>query len=138
MNDSRAFDRGKLGILPLLTAVVFFSGCAGDNYMGVPLGAGTANPRLQELARRASAGDKVAQFDLGMLLEEGTMLPRNLKAAEHLYREAGRSSGGPRWVYVPGSSGGSGRVAYIDTVQAQPGLSEARRRLEEMQRRRGH
>lgn len=137
MSDSRGFRSGKAGILPLLAAAFLLSACARGSYMGVPLAIGMTNPQVQNLARRARAGDKVAQLELGILLEEGISLPRNLKAAEHLYQKASQSSGGARWLYVPGSQGEKGRVASFDTAQTQPGIPEARLRLEDLQRRRG-
>jgi hypothetical protein len=113
------------------TLALFISSCATNNYMGVPLTAGAADPELQELASRAQAGDKHAQLELGIAFEEGRGVPRELKTAEKLYRLAARDSGGTMWVYSPPvGNGASGRVIPLRRGPRQAGLTEAQARLE--------
>jgi hypothetical protein len=45
----------------LMAAALLVSGCASQQYMGVSLKPGGADPAVQALAARASAGDKQAQ-----------------------------------------------------------------------------
>lgn len=122
----RAAFAGALGC-----AVLTLPACAtSKSYVGIPLAAGSADPALQALARRAAAGDKQAQLDLGIALEEGRGIERNLGKAERLYRLAASDSGGRTWVYSPPvRPGGSGRAIPIEWGPKRPGLAEAARRL---------
>jgi hypothetical protein len=47
----------------LLAAALLTSACASNQYMGVSLKPGGADPAVQALAARASVGDKQAQLD---------------------------------------------------------------------------
>ncbi len=86
---------------------------------------------LQSLARRAQAGDKQAQLELGIRFEEGRGVERDLKKAKKLYGKAASDSGGTIWVYSPPvGNGTSGRVIPVNTGAKQSGLAEAKRRLE--------
>ncbi len=89
----------------LLAAALLMGGCASQQYMGVSLKPGGADPAVQALAARASAGDKQAQLDLGIRFEEGAGVARDLPAAKKLYRQAASDSGGSRLLLVPSSSG---------------------------------
>ena len=113
-----------------LYALGGLTGCASNTYAGIPLAVGTADPALQHLARRARAGDKRAQLELGIRYEEGRGVPLDLNLAERLYRQA--AAGTPRTtaIYVPARGGrGRGRVLPARLGLAARGLPEARRRL---------
>lgn len=106
------------------------SGCAATGYAGIPLAAGAADPELQSLARRAQAGDKQAQLDLGIRYEEGRGVPVSPARAERLYRRAAQSSGGVQLVYVPAASPqGRGQTVPFYRGPVVPGLPEAQARL---------
>lgn len=105
--------------------------CASSNYMGISLAPGAAPTDVQHLAARAQAGDKQAQLELGERFEEGRGVPTDRGRAIRLYRMAASDSGGAMWVYSPSSGVGTGgRVISVDHHSKQPGLSEAKRRLE--------
>jgi len=114
----------------LLAAALLIGGCASQQYMGVSLKPGGADPAVQALAARASSGDKQAQLDLGIRFEEGTGVARDLTAAKKLYRQAASDSGGTIWVYTPPvGNGTSGRVVSMDIQPRNAGLRNARSRL---------
>jgi len=114
----------------LLAAALLISGCASQQYMGVSLKPGGADPAVQALAVRASTGDKQAQLDLGIRFEEGAGVARDLTAAKKLYRQAASDSGGTIWVYTPPvGNGTSGRVVPVQSGTRQYGLAAAQRRL---------
>jgi len=124
----------NLPCLPaLLAAALLMSGCASQQYMGVSLKPGGADPAVQALAARASAGDKQAQLDLGIRFEEGAGVARDLNTAKKLYRQAASDSGGTIWVYTPPvGNGTSGRVVPITKGEKSLGLAEAKKRFEKV------
>jgi hypothetical protein len=122
------------GLSALLAAALLFSGCASHSYMGVSLKPGGADPAVQALAARASAGDKQAQLDLGIRFEEGSGVARDLTTAKKLYGQAASDSGGTIWVYTPPvGNGTSGRVVPVQSGTKQYGLAEAQRRLKTLE-----
>jgi hypothetical protein len=88
----------------LMAAALLLSGCASQQYMGVSLKPGGADPAVQALAARASTGDKQAQYELGRWFEDSTDAD-GLKKAIKLYRIAATPRGGSRMMYTPGPSG---------------------------------
>lgn len=112
-------------------AAALLAGCAASTtYAGIPLTAGAADPEIQSLARRARAGDKHAQLDLGIRYEEGLGIGRDVRRALRLYRAAARTTGGRSVLHIP-PAGGKGGVATIpvSTGRRVEGLTEARYRL---------
>lgn len=118
-------------MLPLLVAVLMLPACSSKVYMGIPL-TGGGDPTLRSLAQRASAGDKQAQLDLGIVYEEGLGVPVNIAKAKKLYRLASTDSGGTLWVYSPPVGKNNGRVMPLNINPKQQGLAEARIRLERL------
>ena len=97
---------------------------------------GLTSMDLAALARRANAGDKRAQLDLGVRFEEGIGMERDPAKARKLYAQAATTSGGTIWVYSPPvGNGTSGRVIPVDRGPRQPGLAEAKQRLVTLERR---
>jgi hypothetical protein len=92
------------GLSALLAAALSMGGCAGQQYMGVSLKPGGADPAVQALAVKAQGGDKQAQYELGRWFEDSTDAD-GLKKAKRLYRQAASDSGGSRLLLVPSSSG---------------------------------
>jgi hypothetical protein len=89
---------------------------------------------MRTLARRAQAGDKHAQLELGIRYEEGRGVERDLGRARKFYRAAASDSGGTKWIYSPSVGNGSkGRVIPVHTGPAQAGLTEAKVRLERLE-----
>jgi hypothetical protein len=86
-----------LSVATLLTTAA----CATHHYMGISMMPGEASPAVQALAQRARAGDKQAQFDLGLRFEEGDGVPQDVGRAIKLYRQAASDGGGTRMMYVP-------------------------------------
>jgi hypothetical protein len=107
--------------------------CAASSYAGIPLAAGSADPELQQLARRARAGDGRAQLELGIRYEEGRGVPPDRRRAEQLYRIAATGDGGRIHVYSPPvGKNDSGRVLSVPTGPARSGSGEARLRLQRL------
>jgi len=121
--------RGVAAALLALGAPLTLTACAASSYAGVPLRAGAADPRLQQLARRAQSGDKHAQLELGKHLEIGCGVSRDRRWARRLLRQASRDSGGTLWVYAPGVSGAQGRLAPVSMGPPLIGIAEAQARL---------
>lgn len=122
--------RGLVAALVLLCAPLVLSACASSSYMGIPFASGAADAELQTLARRAQAGDKQAQLELGIRYEEGRGVPVDLARAERLYRMAASDSGGTTYVYSPPlRTGDPARVIRVDQRPSATGLAEARNRL---------
>jgi hypothetical protein len=111
------------------------SGCASNSYMGISYAPGAADASLQALAAKAQAGDKQAQLDLGVKLEEGRGVAPDRNKARRLYRLASADSGGTKWIYIPPvGNGTSGRVTPVNMGERQSGLKEAKERLERIER----
>ncbi len=121
-------------IAPVAALALLASACAAPSqHYGIALAPGAALPELQNLARRAAAGDKHAQLDLGIRYEEGNGVPRDLKRAKQLYRLAATPSGGTMYVYTPPvRKGGKGMVTPMNMGPRIEGLEEAKRRLQSM------
>jgi len=114
----------------MLPALFGSMACASSDYMGLSMAPGAALPEVQALARRAQAGDKQAQLDLGIRFEEGNGVQQDKKRARKLYRAAASDSGGTAWVYMPSPGNGApGRVIPVDKGPRQPGLDEAKAKM---------
>ena len=111
----------------LLAAALLMGGCASQQYMGVSLKPGGADPAVQALAARASIGDKQAQYELGRWFEDSTDAD-GLKKAIKLYQIAATPRGGSRMMYTPGPSGVT--TSVVSSGQYVGGLFEASQRLE--------
>ena len=127
--------RVRIGLAVLLLAL---AGCgARSGYQGISFAPGAASAEVQSLARRAAAGDKRAQLELGTRFEDGRGVPLDWGRAERLYRMAATTTGGTRMVYVPPvRRGGSGRVMPVSSGPLVAGLPEAQARLEALRKRR--
>lgn len=113
-------------LLPAALAFLALSACAPSEYMGISFKPGAAAPELQELARRARAGDKQAQFDLGIRFEEGNGVPRDRRQALKLYKQAAADSGGSQMTYV--ANNGHVHAVPVSLGKAYPGLAAARKK----------
>jgi hypothetical protein len=120
--------------LALFLLAALLSACAAPtSYMGISYVPDAAARDLQDLARRAQAGDKQAQLDLGIAYEEGLGVAVDLKQAERLYRMAAATTGGTAVVYVPPfKKVGRGGVTLVSSGPSMLGLEEARTRLARM------
>ena len=130
----------KLKALCAATALAALSACAApSSYMGIAFApvaaAGSGQSEIQSLARRAQAGDKQAQLELGIRFEEGRGVSQDLERARKLYTKAATSSGGLKWIYSPPVGNGTkGRIIPLDTGLVSAGLAEAAVRLENLDR----
>jgi hypothetical protein len=111
----------------LMAAALLMGGCASQQYMGVSLKPGGADPAVQALAARASTGDKQAQYELGRWFEDSTDA-NGMKKAIKLYQIAATPRGGSRMMYSPGPSGVT--TSVVSSGQYVGGLFEATQRLE--------
>lgn len=134
---SQARRLAKQGAAILLLSVLASCASLSGRYAGIDLNAVPANSEaaaIQALARRAQAGDKYTQLELGIRYENGDGVARDLERAKKLYRSAASDSGGRIWVYSPPvGNGTSGRVIPVDAGPKQYGLAEAKKRLELIQ-----
>lgn len=112
-----------------LFALAFTSCASPDSYMGISLLPGVVDPELQDLAARAQADDKQAQLELGIALEEGRKIQRDLTGARHLYRLAATDE--TVIAYSP-PTGNSSYGTVHRLVQAHTGLDAAKRRLHDI------
>ena len=129
----------KLKALCAATALAALSACAApSSYMGIafaPVAASSEQSEIHSLARRAQAGDKQAQLELGIRFEEGRGVSQDLERARKLYTKAATSSGGLKWIYSPPVGNGTkGRIIPLDTGLVSAGLAEAAVRLENLDR----
>jgi len=123
--------------LALAAALLLLAGCTRDGFQGISFAPGAARADVQALARRAAAGDKIAQLELGIRFEEGRGVPMDWRRAERLYRMAAATTGGTRMVYIPPvRRGGTGTVVPMSSGPLVPGLPDARARLEALRKRR--
>lgn len=128
--------RQLLSLLPAALTILALGACASHEYMGISLKPSVMAPELRDLAQRASGGNKQAQLELGIRYEEGQGLPVDLERARKLYTMAASDNGGTMWIYSPPvRNGAKGRVVPIDRGIMQPGLIEARQRLDALTRR---
>jgi TPR repeat protein len=115
----------------LLAAALLMGGCASQQYMGVSLKPGGADPAVQALAARASIGDKQAQLVLGIRFLNGQGMTADERRACNLFRLSASDSGGPLWIYTPSPGGGApARVLPVQTAPPTAGLASARVWLE--------
>jgi len=104
-------------------ALFSLGGCASNSYFGIPLSAGAADARLQGLARRARAGEREAQLELGREFERRQDLGR----AERLYLRASLDRGGTRFLYSPPQRGNrAGGTVPVSQGARTEGLAAAR------------
>ncbi|MBC2653677.1 sel1 repeat family protein [Novosphingobium aerophilum] len=130
--DQLGFQRVALRVAAglALGASALAGGCAAPtSYMGLNLTAPDLPAELRDLARRAQAGDKQAQLDLGIAFEEGHGVARNLRRAARLYAQAGSDSGGKSTFFVPTSPGGAVSTISASSGPHSPGLLAAKQRL---------
>ncbi|HEY0029048.1 MAG TPA: hypothetical protein VGC35_14380 [Allosphingosinicella sp.] len=108
MRFSKTFGARARAFGVAIAGAILLGGCAASSsYAGISFKPGAAEPALEQLARRARAGDKQAQLELGVRYEEGTGVARDLKRARDLYFDAAtRRSKRQTAVYLPRKGGG--------------------------------
>ena len=112
----------------ILIAMLTVSACSG-RYLGIDRT--HLDPSARTWYDRAQAGDKQAQYELGLRFARGDGVPRDCERARKLFRQAATNSGGTLWVYSPPvTKGGQGRVIPVDRGPVQPGLPAAQQALE--------
>lgn len=111
----------------ILIVMLAVSACSG-RYLGIDRA--ELGPSARTWYDRAQAGDKQAQYELGLRFARGDGVPRDCEKARKLFRQAGAKSGGTLWVYSPPvTKGGQGRVIPVDRGPVQPGLTVAQQAL---------
>jgi TPR repeat protein len=129
-SKTKNMDRKPFGFSALLVLTLLSGGCATNQYMGISLRPGDADPTVQAVAALAATGDKHAQFQLATAFENGFGVERNCRKAKALFREASRDIGKATYVYSPSlGAGTSSRVLAVDHWPASLGLPEARAKL---------
>lgn len=98
-------SRGKRGVyaalLLAMAALPTLAGCAASSYAGIPLTSGAVDADLQELARRARGGNRMAQLELGLRFENGRGVPADPIRACQIYLRQPRRQSGEVWVWQP-------------------------------------
>jgi hypothetical protein len=124
-------------VVMLCSATIALAGCAApSSYLGVSLRPGAVDDAIQQQARQAMAGDKQAQLDLKIRVEERMGAARDLTKAKKFYRQAASDSGGTIWVYTPPVGNGTrGRVVTVPSGIKQNGLTVAQRKLQTLEER---
>lgn len=124
----------EIRLVYVLFSTLLLSGCAHREACSAIADYSSASP--SELACQASAGNKVAQLELGIRYENGIGVSRDFAKAERLYARAARSDRSGRYVYSPPVGNEKyGRVIPIGQSTNSPGLPEARERLLRLQAR---
>lgn len=121
--------RGAWTALLFACSLPALGACMANSYAGIALAAGAADPELQGLARRAQAGDRQAQLELGIRHQEGRGVPLDLERAAQLYRRAAASGDNSRLAYVPGTGGRPASWTILSSGGRSEGLEEASLRL---------
>jgi hypothetical protein len=106
------------------TLVLSITACSGTSYMGIPL---QPDSELSALAREAKAGEKNAQYQLGMRFENGDQIPSNQEKARKLYFLAATPTGGSQITYVPTNNGVKPQLINRGPLVA--GIAAAREKL---------
>ena len=115
-----------------MPALLLAQGCASDTYHGIYVGPGSGQTEWQRFAIRARAGDREAQYQLGVhILEDygaGRATIDDLKVAERLLRDVMTDRGGTTaYIYspvIPGRDGG-GVMAFYQGPHVE-GIAAAR------------
>jgi hypothetical protein len=137
VRGARARSHGMVrSAIPAAMALAMGGCAAPDSHAGIDLRPGAAAADLQQLARRAQAGDKQAQLELGIRYEEGLGVAIDVARAARLYRAAAADSSGTTQVYSPPVGRGRGQVISVRTGPRVAGLAEARARLARIRARR--
>ena len=103
------FCLAGIAALPACASLLAFdSGCLGVE----------GDTELVDLGRRACAGSKLAQYELGRTYESGTGVVANAAEAAHWYRQAAESESGITHIYLPPV----GRQKYGMVMPVQAGL----------------
>lgn len=106
------------------TLVLSLGACSGTSYMGISL---QSDSEISALARQAKAGDKNAQYQLGMRFENDDQVPSNQEKARKLYFLAATPTGGSQITYVPTNNGVKPQLINRGPLVA--GIAEAREKL---------
>jgi TPR repeat protein len=70
-------------------------------YEGIPLDKGAAEPGLQDLAKRAKAGNRQARLELGKRFEDGRGVVRDVQRACAIFTRTPSGTARETWVYTP-------------------------------------
>ena len=135
MGENSAIIRLQRGDAACLAACLLLAltACA-NSYAGIPLKPGAAPADLQDLARRAQAGDKHAQLELGIQYEEGRGVPVNRARAERLYEMAAQASPHEVDVYQSASGNIPAQQITYKTGAHERGLQAAEERLQKIRK----
>lgn len=105
-------------------------------YFGIELNYSGPPTEVQQLAQLAATGDKQAQLQLGVHFEEGEGVEQSYRTARELYSLAAEPIGGVIYVYRASiTEDDAVSIATIDLGPRVSGLSEAARRISELDRR---
>jgi hypothetical protein len=125
-----------------LIAASALAGCASEpsRFQGISFSSAAHPPEVRALAQRAAEGDKAAQLELGIRFEEGRGVQASRRRAERLYWMAASYSGGGRELdfFRPMRPGGRWHANPLEGGRFEPGLPEAKARLEALRQRRAN
>lgn len=127
--DGRRLTRWAVIGSVMLGFSVLTSCTSASDSMSIDLSAALAadvQAELTSLARRARAGDKQAQLELGIRFEEGLGVVRDLEKAKMLYTAAAADVPIKHTIYIPEGGAVKAETTYAGTER---GLVEANERL---------
>lgn len=119
----------RLILMCVMFALAQPTNATSSQNIGTSLSEGATNTTIQALTAKAESGDKQAQFDLGVVYEQGNGVKRNLEKARQLYVMASLDSGGPIWNYIPANGNAASRMEKITGRPFVRGLELARNKL---------
>lgn len=124
------FSRARIRIFLCLSAVaalLLACSSSGQTYAGIDMRQGAAPQDVQDLAARAKAGDKEAQFDLGERYETGNGVLKDMRLAKTLFLAAAQDVG-DLLAYSPPVGRSPARIITLKSQRA-PGLDKAKQKL---------
>lgn len=121
-----------------LISAAALAGCTAQphRFAGISFNSADVAPEIRDLARRAAAGDKMAQLELGIRYEQGRGVPVNWRRAADLYEQAATTTGGSSIMVVPPIRRSAGTAVPVSLGPWSPGLPAARARLDALRERR--
>ncbi|MEO0870714.1 MAG: hypothetical protein AAFY19_01965 [Pseudomonadota bacterium] len=131
----RRFGTSPILVIPIFIAF-FCSACTSSStYYGIGIGsskegASIEAAQIQEIARRASRGDKEAQLELAIRFEEGDGVEKDIKSALDLLRQAAQESQISSTIFIP--DGGAVRAERV-FAGIRPGNQQAQQRLKRLE-----
>ncbi len=117
-------------IIAAALAALMLSGCASSADQTAECELQTTGLIPDQLASRACGGDAFAQYEIGLIYENGTDIPENLRKAAKWYKRAAARKSPTAPIYLaPVGNQRTGWVMPVQTGPVSPGDADAQYRL---------